>query len=149
MSERGFESLFYTDCRPGQGLRGGAGFQFQAVSPGTSTEMMSLVQRSVLYEVPVGWMRTNRPVADYPPSLAHVCDGVYATARGVYLGAEADGVRGGNQFTHAVSTVDPSSYGAVRPAQLWNGPWWSERPASGTACEPVPADPEQIGRAHV
>lgn len=142
MSRRGFESLFYTDCRPGQGLRGGAGFQFQAVSPGASDEMMHLVQRSALYEVPVGWTRTDRPVADYPPSLAHVCDGVYATARGVYLGAEAGGVRAGNQFTHAVSTVDPSGYGPVRPAQFWNAPWWSERPAAGTECAPVPADPE-------
>ncbi|GAA2806618.1 GTPase-associated protein 1-related protein [Saccharopolyspora taberi] len=137
-----FESLFYTDCRQGQGLRGGAGFQFQAVSAGTSHEMMTLVQRSALYEAPLGWMRAKRPVADYPPSLTHVHDGVYATARGVYLGTEMGGVREGNQFTHAVCTVDPQAYGPIRPAQLWGAPWWSEQPAAGTQCDPVPAEPE-------
>ncbi|CAM02386.1 hypothetical protein A8924_3501 [Saccharopolyspora erythraea NRRL 2338] len=142
MGGRGFESLFYTDCRQGQGLRGGAGFQFQAVSSGAGHEMMGLVQRSALYEAPVSWMRGKRPVEQYPPSLAHVFDGVYATARGVYLGAEAGGVREGNQFTHAIATADPQLYGPVRPAQLWEAPWWSERPADGTETEPVPAEPE-------
>ncbi|GGJ02746.1 hypothetical protein GCM10011581_44760 [Saccharopolyspora subtropica] len=142
MSAREFHSLFYTDCRPGQGLRGGAGFQFQAVSPGTTDEMMSVVQRSALYEAPVGWMREKRPVADYPPSLVHVHDGVYATARGIYLGEEAGGVREGNQFTHALATGDPQLYGPIRPAQLWGASWWAERPAPTTQCDPVPAEPE-------
>ncbi|QUH03378.1 hypothetical protein HUO13_23405 [Saccharopolyspora erythraea] len=142
MGGRGFESLFYTDCRQGQGLRGGAGFQFQAVSSGADHEMMGVVQRSALYEAPVSWMRDKRPVEQYPPSLAHVFDGVYATARGVYLGAEAGGIREGNQFTHAIATADPQLYGPVRPAQLWEAPWWSERPAEGTETEPVAAEPE-------
>ncbi|MFD7657200.1 GTPase-associated protein 1-related protein [Actinosynnema sp. NPDC059797] len=139
----GFSSLYYTDCRPGEGLRGGAGFQFQAVSAGVGHEEMTLVQRSALYEAPVAWMRERRPVSDYPPSLTHVFDGFYATARGVYLGTEANGVREGNQFTHAVTTADPDAYGQVRPAQLWDAAWWSERPADSTECEPVPAEPEQ------
>jgi hypothetical protein len=142
MSAREFQSLYYTDCRPGQGLRGGAGFQFQAVSPGTTDEMMSAVQRSALYEAPVGWMREKREVSDYPPSLVHVHDGVYATARGIYLGAEAGGVREGNQFTHALSTTDPQLYGPIRPAQLWGAPWWVEQPAPSTECEAVSAEPE-------
>ncbi|HKS48321.1 MAG TPA: GTPase-associated protein 1-related protein [Amycolatopsis sp.] len=137
-----FHSLYYTDCLPGQGLRGGAGFQFQAVSPGVTHEMMALVQRTSLYEAPVSWMREQRPVADYPPSLTHVFDGLYATARGVYLGAEANGVREGNQFTHALATADSEAYGFTRPAQLWDAPWWAEKPAPGTECEPLGAEPE-------
>ncbi|OXM47041.1 GTPase-associated protein 1-related protein [Amycolatopsis alba] len=138
-----FDSLYYTDCVPGQGLRGGAGFQFQAVSAGVSHDTMSLVQRTSLYEAPVAWMREQRDVADYPPSLTHVHDdGVYATARGRYLGTEANGVREGNQFTHAVATTDPDTYGLVRPAQLWEAPWWAEKAAPTTNCEPVAADPE-------
>jgi GTPase-associated protein 1 len=138
----GFASLYYTDCLPGQGLRGGAGFQFQAVSTGAGQEAMTLVQRAMLYEPPVAWMRQQRPVADYPASLAHVFDDVYVTARGIYLGVEANGVREGNQFTHAVTTKDPDAYGQLRPAQLWDAPWWAERPAASTRCDPVEAEPE-------
>ncbi|HEX5403898.1 MAG TPA: GTPase-associated protein 1-related protein [Pseudonocardiaceae bacterium] len=137
-----FASLYYTDCLPGQGLRGGAGFQFQAVSSGAGQEAMTLVQRAVLYEPPVPWMRQQRPVTDYPPSLAHVYDDVYVTARGIYLGVEANGVREGNQFTHAVATADPEAYGQLRPAQLWAAPWWVEKPAPSTRCDPVAAEPE-------
>jgi hypothetical protein len=137
-----FDSLFYTDCVPGQGLRGGAGFQFQAVSPGVSHDTMALVQRTMLYEAPVGWMREQRAVADYPPSLTHVFDGVYATARGCYLGAEANGVREGNQFTHAIAATDPEAYGLTRPAQLWDATWWSDKSAPTTVCERLAADPE-------
>ncbi|MFB9928078.1 GTPase-associated protein 1-related protein [Amycolatopsis halotolerans] len=142
MTGPGFDSLYYTDCVPGQGLRGGAGFQFQAVSPGVSAETMSLVQRTSLYEAPVAWMRARRSVTDYPPSLTHVFDGVYATARGRYLGAEANGAREGNQFTHAIATTDPEKYGLTRPAQLWGARWWAEKPAPSTECEQIDADPE-------
>ncbi|MDQ3152487.1 MAG: GTPase-associated protein 1-related protein [Actinomycetota bacterium] len=143
MTSTGFLSLYYTDCRPGQGLRGGAGFQFQSVSSGVGHDAMTLVQRSALYEAPVAWMREHRAVDSYPPSLTHVFDGMYVTARGVYLGAEANGVREGNQFTHAVTTVDPEDYGLIRPAQLWDAPWWSVQPATSTECDPIAAQPEQ------
>ncbi|MGB8202059.1 MAG: hypothetical protein WCF33_20620, partial [Pseudonocardiaceae bacterium] len=106
---RGFGSLYYTDCRPGQGLQGGAGFQFQAASPGLAPEAMPIVQRTGLYEPPVRWMRERRPVAEYPPSLAHTAEGeLFVTAAGRYLGQEANGTREGNQFTHAVVTRDPA-----------------------------------------
>ena len=138
----GFGSLYYTDCRPGQGLQGGAGFQFQAASPGLAPEAMPLVQRAALYEPPVRWMRERRPVADYPPSLAHTAEGgVFVTAAGCYLGQEANGTREGNQFTHAVVTRDPADYGLVRPAQLWAAPWWAVAPAPGTELDDLAAHP--------
>ncbi len=139
----GFGSLYYTDCRPGQGLQGGAGFQFQAASPGVAPEAMPLVQRTALYEPPVRWMRDRRSVADYPPSLAHTSEGgVFATAAGRYLGQEVNGTREGNQFTHAVVTRDPANYGAVRPAQLWGAPWWAVEPAPGTELDELAALPQ-------
>ncbi|MGA9310515.1 MAG: hypothetical protein WBV74_09105, partial [Pseudonocardiaceae bacterium] len=138
----GFGSLYYTDCRPGQGLQGGAGFQFQAASSGVTPEAMPLVQRTALYEPPVRWMRQRRPVCDYPPSLAHTAEGgVFATAAGRYLGQEANGTREGNQFTHAVVTRDPADYGSVRPAQLWGAPWWAVAPAPGAEIDPMEAYP--------
>jgi len=141
-SPASFGSLYYTDCRPGQGVKGGAGFQFQAASPGLGWEGMPLVAASALYEVPRVWMREQRPVADYPASLAHVAeDGLFATAAGLYLGKEANGNREGNQFTHAVVTRDASSYQLVRPAQLWAASWWATGPADGTEIDPVAAHP--------
>jgi hypothetical protein len=142
MSGRGFQALYYTDCRPGQGLRGGAGFQFQAVTPGVGHDLMTLVQRSTLYEPPLEWMRQHRPTSSYPPSLTHVFDGVYVTARGIYLGTEAGGVREGNQFTHAIATEDPDCYGLTRPAQFWEAPWWQAQPAEGTELAPLAPEPE-------
>jgi GTPase-associated protein 1, N-terminal domain type 2/GTPase-associated protein 1, middle domain len=138
----GFGSLYYTDCRPGQGLQGGAGFQFQAASPGLAPEVMPVVQRTALYEPPVPWMRERRPVTDYPPSLAHTAEGsLFATSAGRYLGQEANGVREGNQFTHTVVTCDPTDYGLVRPAQLWAAPWWAVEPAPGTELGVLAAHP--------
>ena len=129
----GFGSLYYTDCVPGQGLQGGAGFQFQAATPGDASEAMHVVQRSALYEPPTAWMRDRRPVADYPRSLAHTAEeGFFATAAGRYLGQEANGTRQGNQFTHAIVTKDPAAYGSVRPAQLWGADWWAHEPAPDT-----------------
>ncbi|HSV66454.1 MAG TPA: GTPase-associated protein 1-related protein [Mycobacteriales bacterium] len=132
-----FETLVYTDCRPGQGLRGSAGLQFQARSAGADIEAMALVQRTLLYEPPASWMQHRRPVTDYPPSFAHVSGGLWATAHGVYLGQEANGTREGNQLTHTVVTKDPDSYGLVRPAQLFGASFWTSQPVDGNTCPPV------------
>ncbi len=132
-----FDTLIYTDCRPGQGLQGTAGLQFQARSPGAAAEAMALVQRALLYEPPASWMVARRPVADYPPSFAHIWDGYLATARGVYLGREVNGSREGNHLTHSVVTRDPAAYGLVRPAQLFGAPIWRSEPAEGTTCAEV------------
>lgn len=136
-----FGTLIYTDCRPGQGLSGGAGLQFQAASSDVDGDAMAIVQRHLLYEPPSTWMRDQRPVGDYPPSFAHVGGDRYATAAGVYLGQEANGTREGNQLTHAVTTDDPKAYGILRPAQLFGAPFWTSKPAGGTRCEAVPAEP--------
>ncbi|MFC5064116.1 hypothetical protein ACFPBZ_17980 [Actinomycetospora atypica] len=139
-----FGALYYTDCLPGQGLGGGAGFQFQARSEHLDDDVERAVTRAGLYEVPPRWMRERRPVDSYPLSLAHLAlddGGGWMTAAGRYLGQEANGHRDGNQFTHAVVTRDVRSYALVRPAQFWAAPWWSDTPAPTTTCPPVPANP--------
>ncbi|GAA2821018.1 GTPase-associated protein 1-related protein [Saccharopolyspora taberi] len=133
MSGRGFESLCYTDRGPGD--REGA--ELRASSAGATGEMRALVERAAVYEAPVGWQWDANP-ADRPPSLAHAVDGVYVTARGVHV---ASGEWEGSRFTHAVATIDPQRYGPIRPAQLWDAPWWSDEPPEGE-CEQVPAEPE-------
>lgn len=137
-----FETLIYTDCRPGQGLAGTAGFQFQARSDGADQAAMDLVERHLLYEAPSDWMAQRRPVEQYPPSLAHLWDGRLVTAAGVYLGKEANGGREGNQLTHAIVTEDPDTYGSLRPAQLFGAPFWARVPAGTTTCPRLSADVE-------
>ncbi|BCB78558.1 GTPase-associated protein 1-related protein [Phytohabitans flavus] len=134
-----FETLIYTDCRPGQGLQGTAGFQFQARSPGVDGESMDIVRKSLLYEPPGRWMRERRPVEDYPPSLAHIHKGVFATSAGVYLGKETNGSREGNQLTHSIVTREPAAYGLVRPAQMFQAPFWRTQPAESTTCPTLDA----------
>jgi hypothetical protein len=129
-----FDTLIYTDCRSGQGLQGTAGLQFQARSAGADGRAMSIVQRNLLYEPPPSWMRERRPVGEYPPSFAHVWDGLLATAAGVYLGRESVGGREGNQLTHSITTRDPAAYSLVRPAQLYGASFWTTKPALSTEC---------------
>jgi hypothetical protein len=148
-----FETLIYTDCRRGQGLRGDPGLQFQAKSPAIGATVMDLVQRTLLYEAPDDWASRRRP-ENCPPSLAHVwdpTDRVLATAQGAYLGKEVSGMRQGNQLTHIIVTTDPGSYGFVRPAQLLHAPFWTAKPAATTDCPPLdpgwqpgPYEPEAI-----
>ena len=121
----GFETLIYTDCRPGESVAGTAGMGFRSRSPGADAAAMTLVQRHLLYEVPDNWMRESRPIADYPRCYAHTWDRYVASASGVYLGRELTGSRQGNHLTHAIVTQDPRSYGLVRPAQLLDAPFWA------------------------
>ncbi|MGC5334480.1 GTPase-associated protein 1-related protein [Micromonospora sp. DT62] len=132
-----FETLIYTDCREGQGLRGTPGLQFQARSAGADRGAEAVVQRNLLYEPPSRWMRERRPVSEYPVSFAHVWDGMFATASGIYLGRESVGGREGNQLTHAIVTTDAAAYGLVRPAQLFGAPFWTAEPAPDTRCPPL------------
>lgn len=136
-----FVSLYFTDCRAGEGLLGGAGLQFRAVSAGVDPRTMDLVQRHCLYEPPEQWMHEGRSTDAYPRSLTHIFDGSYITASGTYLGAEAKGTREGNHFTHALATDEVDSYGMVRPAQLWGSPVWVGQTDGGTVCDPVAAEP--------
>ena len=119
----------YTDCRPGQGLRGSG----RAAVPGALSDRASaaegLVKDHLLYEPPSRWMRDRRPVEDYPRSFAHLsAAGYFATATGLYLGREANGVREGNQLTHAIVTTDPDAYGGRARPSCSAPPFWS-RPA--------------------
>jgi GTPase-associated protein 1, C-terminal domain/GTPase-associated protein 1, N-terminal domain type 2/GTPase-associated protein 1, middle domain len=133
-----FHTYIYTNCRADEGLQQRDGFQFQAISPEANRAAMPLVQRRLLYEPAPKWMRERRPVSDYPPSFAHVCDsGLYATAAGIYLGRESSGGREGNQLTHAIATEHAGAYGLVRPAQLFGAPFWTTVPAPTRQCPPL------------
>ncbi len=132
-----FETLIYTDCKPGEGLSGAAGLQFQARSSASASSGEAIMRRA-FYEPPDKWMTARRPVEDYPPSYAHVWEGdQFVTAAGVYLGKEANGGREGNQLTHGITTREVAAYGEIRPVQLYGAKFWRTRPASGTVSDPV------------
>ena len=61
------------------------------------------------------------------PALSHGHDDGYWTAR-----TSADG------RTHSLTTPDPQLYGPIRPAQLWDAPWWADGPGGPE----VQAEPE-------
>ena len=63
-----FQQLYYTSCERGVG--GYAGFQFNALSPGTGTRVMREVERLTVYELP-SW---DSSPADAPVNLCHVSD---------------------------------------------------------------------------
>jgi hypothetical protein len=133
-----FETLVYTDCRPGQGIGGGAGLQFQARSSEAAAAAEAMVRDHLLYEPYSAWMAANRAPGDYPPSFAHLAmAGFLATATGCYLGQEANGTREGNQLTHAIVTTEPGAYGGLRPAQLFGAAFWAGAPAPTTVSPPV------------
>ncbi|MBL7258036.1 GTPase-associated protein 1-related protein [Paractinoplanes lichenicola] len=133
-----FETLIYTDCRPGQGLDGSPGLQFQARSAESVLSAKRVVQDNLLYQPYSAWMSELRPVEDYPPSFGHVAEaGFFATGAGRYLGHEANGTRQGNQLTHAIVTTDTDAYRGLRPAQLFGADFWTGRPAPTTTSEPV------------
>jgi GTPase-associated protein 1, C-terminal domain/GTPase-associated protein 1, N-terminal domain type 2/GTPase-associated protein 1, middle domain len=153
-----FETLIYTDCRPGEGLQGTAGLQFQACSAGVSEGARALVQRNLLYEAPANWTRERRAAADYPPSFSHIAEDFFATANGIYLGKEVNGGREGNHLTHAILTDDPQSYGLIRPAQLFQASFWLNRPLPTTRSPRLsdgwqpgtfgPAETQDLVRSH-
>jgi hypothetical protein len=133
----GFETLVYTDCRPGESVTGTAGMGFRARSPGADAAAMDVVKRHLLYEAPENWMRQSRPPPDYPRSYAHTAGRYLASARGVYLGREVSGARQGNHLTHAIVAADHRAYGLVRPAQLLDAPFWINPPGPVRDCDPI------------
>ena len=107
--------LYYTSCE--NGLSGYAGFQFNAVSPGTDPQLMREVEQLTSYQRP----RAARP-GEEPVNLCHefdVASRMDITAQVVYAGLDSSG-RPGNYFAHAVATADPDAdLQGVRPIELW------------------------------
>jgi hypothetical protein len=143
MTTAPFERLLYTDCRPGDGLGAGGGFQVQAQSAGVDSAQAAQAVGSLLYEVQEAWVVQRRPVEDFPAGFAHASGpGGYGTAQGRYVGKEATGGRQGNHLTDCLLTRTPAPYGTIRPAQLWRSPFWREVQWERTDCPVFDGDLE-------
>lgn len=151
MAASDFGTAIYTNCAPGDGLEPVGGMQFQSRSAGVDREVLGIIRRHLVYEPPARLLQERQPVEAFPPSLAHVYDGVFATAAGVYIGREAVGPRQGNHLTQAIVTSDARAYRSVRPAQMFRAPFWRTEPEAtkesrrlGPSWQPGPLD---AGRA--
>jgi hypothetical protein len=126
-----FQQLYYTSCETG--LAGYGGYQFNAVTPGTSPLVMREVEERSVYEPP-RWLLAE-PALDepeaYPVALSYAkseaTDAVIVT-QVMFAGTDYSG-RPGNYFAHALVTDTPQAdFGPLLPAELWGADFWHSTP---------------------
>jgi hypothetical protein len=122
-----FQQLYYTSCEAG--LAGYGGYQFNAVTSGTSPLVMREVEGRSVYEPP-RWLLAD-PCPDepeaYPVAFSYAkseaTDAVILT-HVMFIGNDYSG-RPGNYFAHALVTSTPEQdLAPLLPAELWGAPLW-------------------------
>jgi hypothetical protein len=139
-----FEQLYYTSCETG--LSGYAGFQFNAVTDGTSAETKRAVEALASYEPPRSLAQSTSPdeLARCPVNLCFAPGKTTVLASVGYVGRDSSN-RVGNYFAHALATSDLDADDAqLLPIELWRAPWWARTVAPSTALPPLPG-PLQTG----
>jgi GTPase-associated protein 1 len=130
-----FQQLYYTSCETG--LAGYGGYQFNAVTRGTSSLVMREVEDRSVYEPP-RWLQAE-PALDepeaYPIALSYAkseaTDAVIVT-HVMFAGTDYSG-RPGNYFAHALVTDTPGpDFGPLMPAELWGADFWRSAPIGST-----------------
>lgn len=137
-----FQQLYYTSCETG--LAGYGGYQFNAVTPGTSPLVMREIEERTVYEPP-RWLLAD-PCLDepeaYPVALSYAqseaLPGTVIVAHVVFAGNDYSG-RPGNYFAHALVTSTPGpDFGPLLPAELWGAELWRGTPVERTDLPPLP-----------
>ena len=92
-----FAQLYYTSCETG--LSGFAGFQFNAVTPGLTPELLRTVESLTAYKPPrwVSPRPTAAEVASCPVNLVYITEPAPILARVVFIGLDFS-QRSGNYF---------------------------------------------------
>ncbi|ACY96979.1 MULTISPECIES: GTPase-associated protein 1-related protein [Thermomonospora] len=145
-----FHQLYYTSCRTG--LSGFAGYQFNAVTPGVSAQVMHQVEEMGSYEPPT-WLE-NSPDPDQitscPVNLCFEPGPTPVLAHTVFTGTDYSG-RFGNYFVHAVVPADAARWPGPPPIELWGAPWWTHQIAESTELPALegPLRPGPLDRAAV
>jgi hypothetical protein len=124
-----FQQLYFTNCE--QGLSGYAGFQFNAVTDGTSGETMRTVESLTAYEPPrsTAYASTPEELEHCPVNLCFAPGETTILASVRYVGQDSTR-RFGNYFAHALASGDLDSDDAdLLPIELWRAAWWNCRPA--------------------
>jgi hypothetical protein len=136
--------LYYTSCETG--LSGYAGYQFNAVTDGTSEETMRTVESLTSYEPP----RSHAQASDAldldqcPVNLCFAPGKSTILASVSYVGRDSSN-RVGNYFAHALASSDlDADDPGLLPIELWRAPWWSRTSSEGTSL-PALAGPLRTG----
>ncbi len=130
-----FQQLYYTSCETG--LAGYGGYQFNAVTPGTSALIMREVEDRSVYEPP-RWLLAE-PCLDepeaYPIALSYgrsEATGDVIVMHVMFAGTDYSG-RPGNYFAHALVTGTPGpDFGPLLPAELWGAGLWHGTPTESS-----------------
>jgi hypothetical protein len=131
-----FQQLYYTSCE--KGLSRSPGFQFNAVTDGTSAETRRAVEALTSYHPPRSCEQASAPqeLECCPVNLCFAPgeDGQAAILASVrYVGRDYSN-RTGNYFAHALATADlDADDPALLPIELWRAPWWECQQAGGTS----------------
>jgi GTPase-associated protein 1, N-terminal domain type 2/GTPase-associated protein 1, middle domain/GTPase-associated protein 1, C-terminal domain len=136
-----FQQLYYTSCE--RGLAGVPGYQFNAVSPGVTPEVMREVERMTGYEPPadLAYEDAGRDAAAYPVSLCFSPGEPALLANVVFTGSDFSH-RFGNYFAHALATAAPEAdLGDRLPIETWAAPFWTSRLAYSRSLAPLPGPP--------
>ena len=146
-----FAQLYYTSCETG--LSGFAGFQFNAVTPGLTPEVLRAVESLTAYKPP-RWI-SPRPdaseVALCPVNLVYVTEPAPTLARVVFVGLDFS-QRSGNYFAHAIVSQDRAAFGEILPIELWESRIWESEPVPYTelpALEDLPPSARSTGLSRV
>lgn len=132
-----FGRLLYTDCRPGDGLGSGGGFQIQAKSQDVDGEQSRMAVGELTYSAQSNWFASERAVEDYPDGFAHSATAGFGTAQSRYLGAGVNDPRPGNHLADCILTRDGADYEGIRPAQLWGSSIWNSSARPSTDYPPL------------
>jgi GTPase-associated protein 1, N-terminal domain type 2/GTPase-associated protein 1, C-terminal domain/GTPase-associated protein 1, middle domain len=120
-----FLQLYYTSCE--RGLSGYAGYQFNAITPGTSADTRDLVESLTGYEAPQSFVYTADRAALFgcPVNLCYVPGPMTIVANVQYVGQDSSKRRFGNYFAHALATTQADAdLTDVLPIELWRAPFW-------------------------
>jgi GTPase-associated protein 1, N-terminal domain type 2/GTPase-associated protein 1, C-terminal domain/GTPase-associated protein 1, middle domain len=136
-----FQQLYYTSCE--RGLAGVPGYQFNAVSPGVTPEVMREVERITGYEPPpeLAYEDAARDAGAYPVSLCFSPGEPALLANVVFTGSDFSR-RFGNYFAHALATAAPEAdLGDRLPIETWGAAFWTSQLADSTSLPPLPGPP--------
>lgn len=128
-----FHQLYYTNCE--HGLSGYAGYQFNAVTDGTSGETLRAVESLTAYEPPrsCAYPSTAEELELCPVNLCFAPGQTTILASVSYVGRDSS-QRFGNYFAHALATADLDADDAdLLPIELWRAAWWNRRPVPDTS----------------
>ena len=136
-----FQQLYYTSCETG--LAGYGGYQFNAVTLGTSPAVMREIEDRSVYEPP-RWLLVN-PCLDepeaYPIALSYFrseATGAAILTHVTFAGTDYSG-RPGNYFAHALVTSTPEQdFGLLLPAELWGAELWQSTPIESSELPELP-----------